>query len=62
MDILFETVLNGTTIYSPLQNSPIPEIGSKVHLAGVSSKVVEVEYYFGDICYIYYAGETFRKQ
>lgn len=61
MDVLFETVLNGTIIYTPQQNSQIPEIGSTVHLAGVTSKVADVEYFLGEICYICYEGETFRR-
>ena len=61
MDVLFSTISTDDILYLPTKIPYLPRIGEHVSVGSIESEVVDIEHFYGDTCYIYYAGDTARK-
>ena len=61
MEVLFSTVFTNGILYLPIKIPYLPRIGECVSIEGVEAKVTDIEHFYGDTSYIYYAGDTARK-
>ena len=61
MDVLFSTIFTDDTLYLPIKIPYLPRIGEHVCVRGIEARVIDIEHFYGDTCYIYYAGDAARK-